>query len=64
MVLPMALDKGNEQFLENDKSPIKKSLEKLDNREVIFYLALYWANAFGPAKTRTKELKTGFYPYC
>ncbi len=43
-VLANALDKANEAFLDNDKSPARK-LGKIDNRGSHFYLGLYWAEA-------------------
>ncbi len=43
-ILAAALDKANEDFLENDKSPARK-LGKIDNRGSHFYLAMYWAKA-------------------
>ncbi|MCH8558778.1 MAG: NADP-dependent isocitrate dehydrogenase [Balneolia bacterium] len=43
-VLSNALDKANEMFLDNDKSPARK-LGQIDNRGSHFYLAMYWAQA-------------------
>lgn len=43
-VLAETLDKANEKFLDNDKSPTRK-LGGIDNRGSHFYLALYWAQA-------------------
>lgn len=44
IVLSNALDKANEMFLDNDKSPARK-LGQIDNRGSHFYLAMYWAQA-------------------
>jgi len=41
-VLAAALDKANSMFLNNDKSPSRKTGE-LDTRGSHFYLAMYWA---------------------
>lgn len=43
-VLSNALDKANEMFLDNDKSPARK-MGQIDNRGSHFYLAMYWAQA-------------------
>lgn len=43
-VLAVALDKATEDFLENDKSPLRKAGE-LDTKGSHFYIALYWAKA-------------------
>jgi len=43
-VMAAALDKANEAFLNNDKSPSAKEGE-LDTRGSHFYLAMYWAQA-------------------
>lgn len=43
-VLADTLDKANEKFLDNDKSPARK-LGQIDNRGSHFYLSLYWAQA-------------------
>jgi isocitrate dehydrogenase len=59
-VLSNALDKANEDFLENDKSPARK-LGKIDNRGSHFYLALYWAQALA-AQDEDAALKEVFGP--
>lgn len=43
-VLAEALDKANDQYLANQKSPSRK-VGELDNRGSHFYLAKYWAEA-------------------
>ena len=43
-VLATAMDKANEQFLNNDRSPSRK-VGELDTRGSHFYLVLYWAQA-------------------
>lgn len=43
-ILAVALDKATEDFLENDKSPLRKAGE-LDTKGSHFYIALYWAKA-------------------
>lgn len=60
MVLSQALNKANEDFLENDKSPARK-LGKIDNRGSHFYLALYWAQALA-AQDEDTALKEVFSP--
>ncbi len=57
-VLANALDKANELFLENDKSPARK-LGKIDNRGSHFYLALYWAQELA-AQSEDEALKRIF----
>ncbi|UZJ45721.1 NADP-dependent isocitrate dehydrogenase [Marinimicrobium sp. C6131] len=57
-VLADALDKANADFLENNKSPSRKTGE-LDNRGSHFYLALYWAEALA-AQSEDAELKQRF----
>jgi len=44
LILAEALNKANERFLIEDKSPARK-IGQLDNRGSHFYLALYWAEA-------------------
>lgn len=44
LVLSKALDKANEKYLENQKSPSRK-VGELDNRGSHYYLARYWAEA-------------------
>ncbi len=57
-ILAQTLDKATETFLENDKSPSRKSGE-LDNRGSHFYLALYWAQELA-AQDEDPELKAKF----
>ncbi|MCM2971750.1 NADP-dependent isocitrate dehydrogenase [Larsenimonas suaedae] len=57
-VLAKALDTANGEFLNNDKSPKRKTGE-LDNRGSHFYLALYWAEALA-AQDDDAELKSLF----
>lgn len=59
-VLAMALDKANELFLANDKSPTRR-IGGLDNRGSHFYLALYWAQALA-AQSSDAELRATFTP--
>jgi isocitrate dehydrogenase len=55
-----ALDKANSQFLNNNKSPSRKSGE-LDTRGSHFYLAMYWAQALAE-QASDKELQALFTP--
>ncbi|WP_347329477.1 NADP-dependent isocitrate dehydrogenase [Marinimicrobium locisalis] len=57
-VLADALDKANADFLQNNKSPSRKTGE-LDNRGSHFYLALYWAQALA-AQSEDETLKARF----
>lgn len=57
-ILAKTLDEATAVFLENDKSPSRKSGE-LDNRGSHFYLALYWAQALA-AQDDDAELKQKF----
>ena len=59
-VLADALDAANDQYLNNNKSPSRKTGE-LDNRGSHFYLALYWAQALA-AQEQDKELQAVFAP--
>ena len=59
-VLADALDTANDQYLNNNKSPSRKTGE-LDNRGSHFYLALYWAQALA-AQEQDKELQAVFAP--
>tara|TARA_R110001592_G_scaffold177076_2_gene417228 strand:- start:25734 stop:27962 length:2229 start_codon:yes stop_codon:yes gene_type:complete len=59
-ILARTLDQATTLFLENDKSPSRKSGE-LDNRGSHFYLALYWAQAL-VAQNDDLELKEKFAP--
>ncbi len=43
-VIAPALDKLNEQYLEQNKSPSRK-VGQPDNRVSHFYVAMYWAQA-------------------
>ncbi len=55
-----ALDAANEAFLDNDKSPSRKTGE-LDVRGSHYYLALYWAQALS-AQTEDLALASRFAP--
>ncbi len=57
-VLADTLDQANADFLEQNKSPSRKTGE-LDNRGSHFYLALYWAEALA-AQSEDSELKQRF----
>ena len=59
-VLATALDKANSLFLNNDKSPSRKTGE-LDTRGSHFYLALYWAQVLAEQNDDAK-LKAIFTP--
>ena len=59
-ILAKTLDQATTLFLENDKSPSRKSGE-LDNRGSHFYLALYWAQELA-AQNDDLELKERFTP--
>ena len=59
-VLAAALDKANSTFLNNNKSPSRKTGE-LDTRGSHFYLAMYWAQAL-VEQTDDAELKASFTP--
>jgi isocitrate dehydrogenase len=59
-VLAAALDKANSMFLNNDKSPSRKTGE-LDTRGSHFYLAMYWAQAMAE-QNDDSDLKTFFTP--
>ena len=59
-VLAAALDKANGTFLNNNKSPSRKTGE-LDIRGSHFYLAMYWAQALAE-QTDNKELQEIFTP--
>jgi isocitrate dehydrogenase len=59
-VLAEALDKANSDFLNNNKSPSRKTGE-LDNRGSHFYLAMYWAQALA-VQHEDKELAAKFEP--
>ena len=59
-VLAATLDKANEVFLSNDKSPTSK-VGELDTRGSHFYLTLYWAQALA-AQSDDAELKNKFTP--
>ncbi|RAV27846.1 NADP-dependent isocitrate dehydrogenase [Sinomicrobium soli] len=60
IVLAEALDVATEKYLENDRSPSRKTGEP-DNRTSHFYLALYWAQALA-GQDRDSELKAEFTP--
>jgi len=57
-ILAKTLDQATAKFLENDKSPSRKSGE-LDNRGSHFYLAMYWAQALAE-QDEDAELKARF----
>ncbi|MGV6850900.1 MAG: NADP-dependent isocitrate dehydrogenase [bacterium] len=57
-VLASALHKANSAYLENNRSPSRKSGE-LDNRGSHFYLAMYWAQAMAE-QTDDAELSRRF----
>ncbi|MZR61705.1 NADP-dependent isocitrate dehydrogenase [Alcanivorax sp. DP30] len=57
-VIAAALDKANEQYLEQNKSPSRKVGEP-DNRVSHFYVAMYWAQALA-AQNDDAELKEKF----
>ncbi|AXJ00985.1 isocitrate dehydrogenase [Cyclonatronum proteinivorum] len=59
-VLAQTLDKANEKFLDEDKSPARK-LGQIDNRGSHFYLSLYWAQALA-TQTDDAELAAIFKP--
>lgn len=59
-VLATALDKANSQFLNNNKSPSRKTGE-LDTRGSHFYLGMYWAQALAEQKDDA-DLKERFTP--
>jgi len=58
--LAAALDKANSQFLDNNKSPLRKAGE-LDTRGSHFYLAMYWARAL-TEQDADKDLQASFAP--
>ena len=60
LILSKTLNEANTQFLNQDKSPSRKTGE-LDNRGSHFYLALYWAQALAN-QTEDLELKAAFTP--
>ncbi len=59
-VLAQALDKANEAYLIENKSPSRKAKE-LDNRGSQFYLCLYWAQALSE-QNENNALKELFKP--
>jgi len=59
-VLAAALDKANSMFLNNNKSPSRKTGE-LDTRGSHFYLAMYWAQALAE-QSDNKALQETFTP--
>jgi isocitrate dehydrogenase len=60
MVLGRALDQANSQFLNNNKSPSRKTGE-MDIRGSHFYLAMYWAQALAE-QGEDAELQQKFTP--
>ncbi|NOR42310.1 MAG: NADP-dependent isocitrate dehydrogenase [Gammaproteobacteria bacterium] len=59
-VLASTLDKANSTFLNNNKSPSRKTGE-LDTRGSHFYLGMYWAQALAE-QSDDKELQDKFTP--
>lgn len=59
-VLATALDKANSTFLNNNKSPSRKTGE-LDTRGSHFYLGMYWAQALAE-QSDDADLKATFTP--
>ncbi|GAA4903775.1 NADP-dependent isocitrate dehydrogenase [Ferrimonas pelagia] len=59
-VLASAMNVANSKFLENNKSPSRKTGE-LDNRGSHFYLAMYWAQVLA-AQTDEPQLQALFAP--
>ncbi|MED5388730.1 MAG: NADP-dependent isocitrate dehydrogenase [Pseudomonadota bacterium] len=59
-VIAAALDKANEQYLEQNKAPSRKVGEP-DNRVSHFYVAMYWAQALA-GQDDDAELKDTFTP--
>ncbi len=57
-VIAAALDRANEQYLEQNKSPSRK-VGQPDNRVSHFYVAMYWAQALA-AQDEDAELKDTF----
>jgi isocitrate dehydrogenase len=58
MILAKALDKANNLYLNNDKSPSRQT-DGIDNRGSHFYIALYWAQAMAE-QHENLELKSKF----
>jgi isocitrate dehydrogenase len=58
LILAETLDKANEMYLDNAKSPSAK-VHELDNRGSHFYLAMYWAQALAE-QDKNPELKAKF----
>jgi isocitrate dehydrogenase len=58
LILAETLDRANEMYLDNDKSPSAK-VNELDNRGTHFYLAMYWAQALAE-QDKNLELKAKF----
>ncbi|WP_299012334.1 NADP-dependent isocitrate dehydrogenase [uncultured Polaribacter sp.] len=58
LILSETLDEATDKFLDNKKSPSRKSGE-LDNRGSHFYLALYWAEALAN-QSKNKDLQEEF----
>ena len=59
-MLGETLDQANSQFLNNNKSPSRKTGE-LDTRGSHFYLSMYWAQALAE-QSDDKELQDKFTP--
>jgi isocitrate dehydrogenase len=58
LILAEALDRANEMYLDNGKSPAAK-VHDLDNRGSHFYLAMYWAQELA-VQDKNPELKVKF----
>jgi isocitrate dehydrogenase len=58
--LAEALNKANSEFLQQNKSPLRKTGER-DNRGSHFYLALFWAEALAN-QNKNAELQQTFQP--
>ena len=59
-ILADSLDKATGDFLDNNKSPLRK-VNELDNRGSHFYLAMYWAQALAE-QGDDAELQARFAP--
>jgi isocitrate dehydrogenase len=58
LILAETLDRANEKYLDNGKSPAAK-VHDLDNRGSHFYLAMYWAQELA-AQDKNSELQAKF----
>lgn len=59
-ILSETLDRANEYYLDNKKSPSRK-VHELDNRGSHFYLALYWSQALAE-QNQDEDLQQKFKP--